>query len=40
MKHGPELKKKKLHGCSLTKKEKWGRVGGGADCVLEGDKRL
>ena len=39
MKHGPELKKKKLHGCSLTKKEKWGR-GGGADCVLEGDKRL
>ena len=38
MKHGRELKKKKLHGCSLTKKEKWGR--GGADCALEGDKRL
>ena len=38
MKHWRELKKKKLHGCSLAKRKKWG--GGGADCVLEGDKRL
>lgn len=38
MKHWRELKKKKTTRLQFNKEKEMG--GGGADCVLEGDKRL